>query len=116
MLRCISRLGQRGVLGALFVVSMLGFASTAFAQFERGTISGTIKDAPGGVVPGVTVTATNEQTQTRRGRHRRVRLLHLPEPPAGRYTVSAELKASRRSFARTCSSTPPARINVDFAL
>ena len=64
MPRCISRLGEGWVLGALLVVSMLGFASTASAQFDRGTISGTIKDASGGVVPGVTVTATSVQTQT----------------------------------------------------
>ena len=64
MPRCISPLRKGWVLGALFVVSMLGFASTASAQFDRGTISGTIKDASGGVVPGVTVTATSVQTQT----------------------------------------------------
>ncbi len=38
-------------------------ALPAFAQFERGRISGTIKDAQGGVMPGVTVTATSQQTQ-----------------------------------------------------
>ena len=64
MPRCYSRLVERWVLGALLVVSMLGFASTASAQFDRGSISGTIKDASGGVVPGVTVTATSAQTQT----------------------------------------------------
>ena len=63
MPRSISPLRKGWVLGALLVVSMLGFASTASAQFDRGTISGTIKDASGGVVPGVTVTATSVQTQ-----------------------------------------------------
>ena len=83
MPRCYSRLGQRWVLGALLVVSMLGFASTASAQFDRGSISGTIKDASGGVVPGVTVTATSVQTQTATvavtDAHR---VLHVPEPAA----------------------------------
>ena len=63
---CVSpRVGRRGLGGAL-VLSMLLVASTAFAQFDRGSISGTVKDQSGGVVPGVTVTATNLQTQAPR--------------------------------------------------
>ena len=38
-------------------------ALPAAAQFDRGQISGTIKDAQGAVVPGVTVTVTNLNTQ-----------------------------------------------------
>ena len=34
----------------------------AAAQFDRGQISGTVKDAQGAVVPGATVTVTNTQT------------------------------------------------------
>ena len=30
---------------------LVASATSAFAQFDRGTISGTIKDAQGGVVP-----------------------------------------------------------------
>ena len=42
---------------------LLGVATSAFAQFDRGTITGTVKDAQGGIVPGVTVTLTSTQTQ-----------------------------------------------------
>jgi hypothetical protein len=38
----------------------------AAAQFDRGSISGTVKDAQGGVVPGVTVSITNLETQQMR--------------------------------------------------
>src|SRR6266513_4213992 len=39
------------------------FASTPlFSQSSNGTISGTVADATGAVVPGVTVTATNNAT------------------------------------------------------
>jgi hypothetical protein len=34
----------------------------AFAQLDRGQISGSVKDQTGGVIPGATVTATNTQT------------------------------------------------------
>ena len=42
---------------------LLVTAASAFAQFDRGTLSGTIKDEQGAVMPGVTVTARNTQTQ-----------------------------------------------------
>ena len=57
------RIVPRGGMGAGAVG---GQRDAAFAQFDRGTISGTIKDAQGGVVPGVTVTATATQTQQTR--------------------------------------------------
>ena len=36
------------------------FASPVLAQFDTGQISGFVRDSSGAVVPGVTVTATNE--------------------------------------------------------
>src|SRR5262245_9081709 len=48
---------------AAFVVCVLLFASTAvFSQSSNGTISGTVSDASGAVIPGVTITATNDAT------------------------------------------------------
>jgi hypothetical protein len=46
----------------VFILAVLASAAPAFAQFERGQISGVVKDEQGGVMPGVTVTATNKQT------------------------------------------------------
>jgi len=44
---------------------MLAFAIPAFAQIQGGSISGTIKDEQGGVLPGVTVSAQGvDATQT----------------------------------------------------
>src|SRR5215813_4229372 len=42
---------------------LLSTAAPVVAQFDRGTLSGTIKDEQGAVMPGVTVTARNTQTQ-----------------------------------------------------
>ena len=55
-------------------------ALPAAAQFDRGQISGTVKDAQGGVVPGVTV--TRHQSRYPAGPHDRDGLhglLHGPE-------------------------------------
>ncbi len=47
----------------VFVVVLLGlFSTSATAQFETGTVVGTIKDSTGAVVPGAKVTLTNTQT------------------------------------------------------
>ncbi len=66
MVASVSRLHCQGV-GATLVLSMLLLAaSTAFAQFDRGSISGTVRDESGAVVPGATVTAMHVQTGTDR--------------------------------------------------
>ena len=57
--------GRRLVLiCALLIVS----AAPAAAQFDRGTISGTIKDEQGGVMPGVAVTARQHPDSSRPSR------------------------------------------------
>src|SRR5438105_8625905 len=48
-------------LGLLFV-ALLAFAPSLLLAKVTGNISGTVKDAQGAVVPGVTVTARNTQT------------------------------------------------------
>ncbi|MBM3765141.1 MAG: carboxypeptidase regulatory-like domain-containing protein, partial [Acidobacteria bacterium] len=42
------------------LIALLVF--TAFAQSERGTITGTVKDATGAVIPAAKVVLTNTQT------------------------------------------------------
>jgi len=55
------RLRARLVL--VFTCGLLALApAAAFAQLDRGQISGFVKDQTGGVIPGATVTATHVQT------------------------------------------------------
>ena len=56
---------RRLTLGFGLVVILLAIAATpraAWAQTETGRISGTVADAQGGVVPGVTVTSKSVNT------------------------------------------------------
>jgi hypothetical protein len=56
----LSQQGAWAVLLALLLT--LGLSAPAAAQGERGVIGGTVTDAQGGVLPGVTVTARNVNT------------------------------------------------------
>jgi hypothetical protein len=51
---------------ACTLVLLLLSASSAYAQFDRGSISGTVKDPQSAVVPGVTVTVTSPATEQSR--------------------------------------------------
>ena len=73
-------------------VLVLLAASVGTAYAQNAQFTGTLKDASGGVLPGVTVTAKNQDTGLIRtavtdgvGRYR------LPALPPGTYTVTAEL-------------------------
>ena len=50
----------------LCVVFCFSFASLSFAQIDKGTIAGTVKDAQGAVVAGASITVTNSATQQQR--------------------------------------------------
>jgi hypothetical protein len=55
-------LSQQQVCRLVVLLLTLGLAASAAAQGERGVIGGTVADAQGGVLPGVTVTARNINT------------------------------------------------------
>ena len=88
------------------------------AQFDRGQISGVVKDATGGVVPGVTVTATNLQTQTARttvtdgtGFYT---FPNLPAGPLQRQRRSC--RASRRRVQSNVQLDAAGSLSLDFTL
>src|SRR4051812_25295998 len=59
--------GMRRVLiaiAALVVAATVSTATSAFAQLGGGTLSGTITDEQGGVLPGVTVTISGSDRTT----------------------------------------------------
>lgn len=82
----------RPVLYVALLALVVGIASPAAAQEFRGRISGTVTDNSGGVLPGVTVTATSpamiQPQAVVTGADGVYRLIALP---AGLYTVTFEL-------------------------
>ena len=79
-------------LAALVLAVQLGHADPVRAQAASAAIAGTIADAQGGVLPGVTITVTNAESGTVRtsvseadGKYRVAGL------NPGRYNITAEL-------------------------
>ena len=100
---------------ALMACFCIAHGALASAQTTTGRISGTVADASGAVLPGVTVTATNEgtgltRTTTTDGQGAYV-FVNLP---IGSYTVKTELAGfksgvkSGYSFAITKTDAAPA--------
>lgn len=55
--------GQATAIATVALMFVLVGASPSSAQFDRSTISGTVRDPQRAVVPGVVVTVTSAQTQ-----------------------------------------------------
>src|SRR5262245_27702790 len=113
------RLGRivPAIVGLLCMLAAAGPRSTVLAQDFRGSITGTVKDATGGVLPGVTVVVTNTETGVA---HNAVtdangffQVLYLN---SGTYTVETELSG----FKKVIRSGNVVRVGdvlrVDFAL
>lgn len=107
-------------LSALLVV--FGLAGSAFAQTDVTTsrISGTVQDASGAALPGVTVTATNKETGLQQvsvtDEQGFYRVLNLP---TGTYDITAELDgfatATASNVRLLLGSTPTVNFNLQSA-
>ena len=96
---------------SLLIAALVAIAAPSFAQpAQTGTISGEIKDATGGVLPGVTVTITSQDRGFSRstvsdenGRY------VFPAVPIGLYSVTATLQG----FETAVSDRQPGRSRQD---
>ena len=80
---------------------MAAVAATAFAQTQTGSLSGTITDAHGATVPGVSVDATSQSTGTTlHAVSSDAGLYVFPSLTTGLWTISAE-KAGFKKLVRT---------------
>ena len=74
------------------VLGVLGLTSGAFAQTFQGGVRGIIRDADGGVLPGVSITLSNDDTGVSRTVvSNAVGEYNLSSVQAGTYTLRAEL-------------------------
>jgi hypothetical protein len=100
--------------GLALLVSLI--AAPAFAQFDRGSISGTISDQSGGVVPGVTVTVTNAQQQPRTAVTDGSGFYTFPNLQAGKYNISAEIEGFKKVVRDNLNLDAAGALTIDFAL
>jgi len=95
MLRVIP--GKAAALALLMLLGMSPVPVLAQSQATNGSIEGTIVDASGAVLPGVTVTVTNVDTGTDRVVVTNEKgLFRAPLLPLGNYKVAAELQGFKR--------------------
>ena len=85
-----------GRLGSWLLVLVMGIVAgstgAVSAQTVTGTVQGTVTDASGGVLPGVTVTIKNDETgAVREIVTNAVGFYVAPFLPIGRYTITAKL-------------------------
>ncbi|MHB0970377.1 MAG: TonB-dependent receptor [Thermoanaerobaculia bacterium] len=94
----------------LFALLLLTLAGTSLAQAVTGSVRGTVKDAEGAVMPGVTVTAVSDALVA--GRMMALTdasgVYRFPSLPIGTYTIEAELSGfnpARRAGVRVSIGT-----------
>ncbi len=99
------------------VVFLISVAVAGLAQVDTGSVVGTVKDASGALLPGVTVTATNTDTgiatptKTAQNGDYVITPLHI-----GRYSVSVEATGFRREIRKDIVLDVQQTIRLDFSL
>lgn len=95
------------------------FPALSHAQIRSATITGTVTDSTGGVVPGATVVVTNEATnETTEAVTTDAGQFTVPYLPAGRYTVEASLAGFRpyRETGITLAATESVRVSATLSV
>jgi hypothetical protein len=96
---------------------LLLFTPPAFSQDFRGTVAGTVSDATGGVLPGVSVTATNMATNvTSEAQTDAKGYYRIPYLVSGQYSVSAQLDGFKTAVRKDLTVRVGDVITVDLAL
>ena len=92
-------------------------ATPAFSQLSSGTVLGSVTDGTGAVIPGVSVTANNQDIGLTRsvitnesGNYR------VDQLPLGTYTITVELPGFKKEVRNSVKVDIDARVRMDFAL
>jgi hypothetical protein len=106
---------MRGVFLACLV--LIAYTWSAFAQTDRGTITGTVSDPSSAVIPGASVVATNAETgakyetvSTETGN------FTLSQLPSGAYQLSAELPGFKKYIRQGLTVQAAQTIRIDVGL
>ena len=111
------RMNRGGRVAAVALAGLLGITAPVAAQNVGGIISGTVRDAQGGVLPGVSLTLRNADSGAIRtavtetnGTYR------LPGLPPGRYTLNAELQGFANAEIADLTITIGLELNRDVTM
>jgi hypothetical protein len=101
----------------LIAVCLFVLASSAFAQTDRGTITGTVADASGAVIPGVGIEAKNVGTGTTyQAGSSETGNFTLPQLPVGTYELTATLPGFKKFVRQNLSVQVAQTVRVDIKL
>ena len=104
----------RVAVAATLLVAVPGVAR---AQFERASVSGTITDQQGGVVPGVTITAVQVTTQqSRTAVSDASGYYSIPSLMPGKYDISVELDGFKKTTRAAVQLDAAASVTLAFTL
>ncbi len=99
------------------VLALTLLALSAFAQSERGTITGAVHDASGAVVPGASVKITNDATNVKQDTVSNAQgEFTIPSLPPGTYSVRVEKQGFRPSQERGLTLTAGGNVRADATL
>jgi len=99
------------------VIAPFFCAGCLFAQFDSGQIAGFVRDPSSAVVPGATVTATNEGTkETRRATTNTDGYYVFPQLVVGSYSIAVEAQGFKRYVSSGIALNAEARVSADVEL
>ena len=101
---------------ALLVMVSVAYARPAYSQSGGGKIAGVIKDASGGLVPGATITVTNQATNASQTATSGADGAYSVSVPAGTYSVAASVKGFSTKTQRALKVAAGATLSADFSL
>ncbi len=111
--------GKYRVFWAIFFLAGLFFigSSNAHAQYENGSLVGTIRDSSGAVVPGAAVSATNTATgHTEKTTSNDAGDYEFPSLRTGIYTITAAEKGFAQAEAQNITISVGSRQRIDLRL
>src|SRR5215831_1095223 len=99
------------------VICLCAFALSGMAQTDRGTITGTVSDASGAVIPGAMVEAKNTSTgAVYQAGSSETGNFTLPQLPVGTYELSATLPGFKKFVRPNLNVQIAQTLRIDVAL
>ena len=108
---------MRRLLLSASIALVLFLPALAHAQRTTASVRGTVRDATQAILPGVTITATNEDTGLVRSTvSNEAGVYTLADLPIGRYRVEAELQSFKKASRSNVVLRVADEFSIDFEL